>query len=236
MLSAAGRSEYWVGSWEYLCTTFNRDAWGWIASVQANEVETHVVDDDFPTADAQKVTGPAPIPPRRELLRTPEERADYVDLYRTQARSLVAFLMTIGAGPEEAWDAAHTAFIRAWERWPSLGLVLAQKKAWLRTTAYRAYLRSAPAADRHRSNEPVPDRPDVALGPEDLAVLEQDNARIRAVFGRLPTLQRLHLAWHLDGYTYAEIAKHTGKKETAVRQNVSRAIRTLREVAKDDER
>jgi DNA-directed RNA polymerase specialized sigma24 family protein len=75
---------------------------------------------------------------------------------------------------------------------------------------------------------PVPDAPDTDLVPEAVFALEESTAEVRRVMTALLLMQRLHLTWHLDGYTYAEIAAHTGQKQPAVRKNVSRALETLR--------
>lgn len=188
-----------------------------------------VFDDDMPSPDAKKVTEPAPTaqtsPPVQRPIRRPEEHAAFAGLYRDQASAIVAFLLISGAGTEEAWDATQIAFEKAWENWHKLRT----PRAWLRTTAWRAYLRTSPNTDDRRTDEPVPDRPDTDMLPEDVVLLAESTAHARALLARLPLLQRLHLAWHMDGFSYTEIAQQTGKKEPAVRQNVSRALRTLRE-------
>ncbi len=57
--------------------------------------------------------------------------------------------------------------------------------------------------------------------------LADGTAHARVMLDALPQTQRLHLTWHLDGYTNAEIATQTGKNEAAVRKNISRALTTL---------
>ncbi|WP_370971506.1 RNA polymerase sigma factor [Amycolatopsis sp. cg9] len=63
--------------------------------------------------------------------------------------------------------------------------------------------------------------------PEDVVALANSTADARLVLDTLPPTQRLHLTWHLDGYTNTEIASQTGKTEAAVRKNISRALTTL---------
>ncbi|UOX85609.1 sigma-70 family RNA polymerase sigma factor [Amycolatopsis sp. FBCC-B4732] len=154
-------------------------------------------------------------------------RADYSRFYRAESAPLTGFLiMAFGASVEDAWDAAQTAFTSAWVKWATLSDNRMARKAWLRTTATRAYWRLSP--DRtHRSHHDVPDHPDTGLMPDDVVALANSTTDARLVLDTLPPTQRLHLTWHLDGYTNAEIAAQTGKNEAAVRKNISRALTTL---------
>lgn len=170
--------------------------------------------------DAKALPGPWALDPR--------QRADYARLFRSEARSLaVHLILGFGAWPEEAWDATQNTFVKVWENWGKFPSDVKARRAWLRTTAGREYLRSVRQDRKHRSNEPVPDLPARDLSPEDVVLLEKATAYSRSVLSTLPTTQRLHLTWHLDGYTNADIARYTGKTEAAVRQNISRALRTL---------
>jgi RNA polymerase sigma factor (sigma-70 family) len=182
-----------------------------------------VVDGDTAGVDTPTRRGQAIPEPRRADSRG---RAAFVELYRGDVARLVGFLMSAyGADVDEAWDAAQVAFAAAWERWSSIHT---NPRAWLRTTAYRAFLRQVP--DRHdRLSRAVPDRPDVALTPEQIALLANSTARIRDLLQDLPPAQRVALALQLDGFTYAETAEITGQTEGAARQNVSRAKTSLRE-------
>jgi RNA polymerase sigma-70 factor (ECF subfamily) len=184
-----------------------------------------VVDDDPAGVDAprrpRQWTPPAPEPHRTG----DEDRAAFAELYRADITRLVGFLMSAyGADADEAWDAAQTAFARAWQHWSSIHT---SPRAWLRTTAHRVFLRQVP--DRHdRLGRAVPDRPDVALTPEQIVLLTDSTARLRDLFQALPPAQRVALALQLDGFTYPEIAEIVDQKEGAVRQNVSRAKARIR--------
>ncbi|WP_327250093.1 RNA polymerase sigma factor [Streptomyces sp. NBC_01320] len=46
---------------------------------------------------------------------------------------------------------------------------------------------------------------------------------------QLPFKQRSVMAWHLDGFSTAEIAESMGLEQAAVLQNLSRARRTLKQ-------
>jgi RNA polymerase sigma factor (sigma-70 family) len=193
-----------------------------------------MADDDRPRTEATYRTRrqlfPAASLERQSLTsrdRADRVRADYSSFYRTEAAPLAGFLiMAFGASADDAWDAAQTAFTSAWAKWATLSDDRKARKAWLRTTATRAYWRLTP--DRaHRSNDRVPDHPDTSLVPEDVIALADSTAKARLVLDSLPPTQRLHLTWHLDGYSNAEIAAQTGKNEAAVRKNISRALTTL---------
>jgi RNA polymerase sigma-70 factor (ECF subfamily) len=150
---------------------------------------------------------------------------EFSQFYRADVTRLVGFLMSAyGADADEAWDAAQTAFARAWERWSAIHT---NPRAWVRTTAHRVFLRQIP--DRQdRLGRAVPDRPDVALTPEQIAHLTRSTARTRDLLQVLPPAQRITLALQLDGFSYPEIAEITGQTKDAARQNVSRAKATLR--------
>lgn len=170
------------------------------------------------------MTKPWTAPPEQHRVGD-EDRAAFAELYRADITLLVGFLMSAyGADVDEAWDAAQSAFAQAWKNWSSIHT---NPRAWLRTTAHRGFLRQVP--DRNdRLGRAVPDRPDVALTPEQIAVVAESTARMRDLFQGLPPAQREALALKLDGFTYPEIAEITGQTHDAARQNVSRAKATLR--------
>src|SRR5262245_4892759 len=166
----------------------------------------------------------APPAPKPQDQAGPGKRAEFSELYRTDMTRLVGFLIAAyGADADEAWDAAQTAFARIWEQWSE---VHTNHRAWLRTTAYRVFLRQVPDRDDRRGRA-VPDRPDVALTPEQIACLSDGTARVRELLASLPDAQRAAYALKLDGFGYAEIAGITGQTIEAARQNVSRANATL---------
>lgn len=169
----------------------------------------------------QRTAAPPVSAPRQDGA---ENRAEFGECYRAEITRLVGFLMAAGADADEAWDAAQTAFARAWEQWSSIHT---NPRAWLRTTSYRVFLRQVPDRESRRGRA-APDKPDVALTPEQMAQLAQSTAAVRELLGGLPYAQRVALALRMDGFSYDDIAEITDKTEAAARQNVSRAKAALR--------
>ncbi|MFD9336286.1 sigma-70 family RNA polymerase sigma factor [Streptomyces sp. NPDC060028] len=166
--------------------------------------------------------------PQRErrpvVLPQADPFADFDGLYRSQMGPLTVFLMRMGASAYEAADAAHEAFVSTLpDTWRSL----AYPKAYLRTTAYRCYLRQATSMDR--PTDPVPDRPGGTC-PLQLLELTAEQERVADALLQLPFAQREAMAWVLDGFSYAEIAQHLGKTPATVRQNYRHARIRLVEI------
>ncbi|WKX69392.1 sigma-70 family RNA polymerase sigma factor [Streptomyces sp. XD-27] len=87
--------------------------------------------------------------------------------------------------------------------------------------AIRLYLRQSPRLEEELTDE-GPDRA-VFSCPLDAVVLREEEARVYAALSRLPMKQRQVMAWHLDGFTTAEIGGALGMQPAAVRQNLARA-------------
>jgi RNA polymerase sigma factor (sigma-70 family) len=63
------------------------------------------------------------------------------------------------------------------------------------------------------------------------AVELRDEARtVLAALATLPPKQRQVMAWCIDGYTPAEIAREMGADPAAVRQNLAKARKNLKQV------
>jgi RNA polymerase sigma-70 factor (ECF subfamily) len=151
----------------------------------------------------------------------PDRAVDFEDFYHREHLALIAFVKGHGASEQEAADAVQTAFVRVlppkWE-------TIRHPRAYLRTVAVRAYIESVPAM---AAGEPPDDLSDPAVPPGERAEAREDAHRLREVLAMLPPLQRQVMAWHIDGFSHAEIAEHLGCRVTAVRQNFSRARRAL---------
>ena len=63
------------------------------------------------------------------------------------------------------------------------------------------------------------------------AVELRDEARtVLAALATLPSKQRQVMAWCIDGYTPAEIAREMGADSAAVRQNLAKARKNLKQM------
>ncbi|MBT2368882.1 sigma-70 family RNA polymerase sigma factor [Streptomyces sp. ISL-10] len=149
------------------------------------------------------------------------QRAEFALFYYRHAAGLIRFVMRLGATPHEAADAVHTAFTEVFPRWPQI----AAPHAWLRTVSTRSYLRQM--AGREHPSVLIPDLPGDA-SPVETLTLKEEEQRVYTALATLPPRQRHVMAWHLDGFTHAEIARTLGITPEAVRQNYARARAALK--------
>ncbi len=168
-------------------------------------------------------TASAPVPGARLQSST---SADVGASYQEDLPYLIRFLLRHGAEYPEAEDAVHSAFVELMRsRQP-----VRSPRAWLRTVALRAFLRQS-----------VPEQPEDDLAdrlaetsadwrtPLQAAELNEQQRHVLHTLLQLPFKQRSVMAWHLDGFSTAEIAESMGLKQAAVLQNLSRARRTLKQ-------
>jgi RNA polymerase sigma-70 factor (ECF subfamily) len=155
-----------------------------------------------------------------------DPREEFNDFFRRDYSSLLAFLIKQGANVHEAEDAAQEAIIQVYSRWETIDT----PRAYARRTAENAYLRSAArAAEEPRRaalggwavNEPP-------IVPLDRVVLGEQQTELIVLLQLLPPAQRRVMAWHLDGFTNAEIAEHLQVKPGNVASNLYQAKKTLR--------
>lgn len=158
---------------------------------------------------------PAALP----LPRLNGERPSFEEFYRAEMPLLVRFVRRYGADVHAATDAAQDAFTEAYPQWNTIE----NPRAWLRRVAGRIYYRKRL---RETPVEEVPDRPEIYQDPVEIG---EQGARVYRALAALPERQRQVMAWHLDGYGSAEIAGELGITVAAVRQNLSRARRALKQ-------
>lgn len=154
-----------------------------------------------------------------EVSRSTGEQPPFERFYQEEMAPLVRFVRRYGADVHAAADAAQDAFTAAYTQWNTIE----NPHAWLRLVACRTYyrrrLRETPVED-------VPDRPEIYQDPVEIG---EQGARVFAALAALPDRQRQVMAWHLDGYRSAEIADYLGVTVAAVRQNLSRGRRALKQ-------
>jgi RNA polymerase sigma-70 factor (ECF subfamily) len=151
------------------------------------------------------------------------------ELHRAEYRSLLRFLLYQGAELAEAQDAVQEAFSVLCR--PNVLAAVSSPRAWLRTVAYRCWLRQ----DVRVPVDPVPDLLEQqALSQKDwhtpLAAVElrEEHVRVATMLRALSPKQREAMAWHIDGFSTPEIAEAMGIEPSAVRQNLSRARAALK--------
>ena len=167
------------------------------------------------------LSAPAPAPGSAGVLAPAEQQPDFGTCYRQQLPGLVWFVMSLGATAEEAADAAQAAFAAAYPVWDTIRY----PQAWLRRVAQRAHCR------RRSSREvPVASAPEHA-GPLSAAgevELRAEAREVLAALAALPPGQRQVMAWHVDGFSPAEIACELGTSQAAIRQSLAKARKNLR--------
>jgi RNA polymerase sigma factor (sigma-70 family) len=149
--------------------------------------------------------------------------ADFSACYAREMSSLVWFVMSLGADAHRAADVAQSAFAEAFAVWDRIQ----HPTAWLRRVAGRLYYRHL--LPHETSVGEVPDRqgPLSAAG----AVELHDEARVvLAALADLPPKQRQVMAWTIDGFSPAEIARELDVDPAAVRQSLAKARRTLKQL------
>lgn len=146
--------------------------------------------------------------------------AEFAAVYRAQFAALVRHVMFHGAAVDEARDAAQAAFEQALPVWPSIRV----PRAWLRTVAVRAFLRSSVP---ETPTDAIPDRAGRFSAAVRVELGEQERAVYAALLA-LPVKQRQVMAWSFDGFSPAEVAEVLGEDPAAVRQNLHRARQNLK--------
>ncbi|HEU5199930.1 MAG TPA: RNA polymerase sigma factor [Ktedonobacterales bacterium] len=155
-------------------------------------------------------------------------------LYQEHAAALFAYLRLHTATREEAEDLLLESFLAALEHREVLEhRSSAAQRAWLRGVAAHKiadhYRRSArrPQVTLEQVAETL--YADEALSPEQAALHREEEERVRALLHRLPSLQRqvIHLRFVYD-LPCAEIATVLGKRESAVRKLLWRALTLVR--------
>lgn len=158
----------------------------------------------------------------RDQPGTADASLDFAGCYARELPGLVWFVMSLGASAEAAADAAQSAFTDAFPVWPTIR----HPHAWLRRVAQRAYYRRA---RREIPVESPPDQPG-PLATASAAELHDEARAVSAALAQLPVKQRQVMAWYVDGYRPAEIAAELGADPAAVRQNLAKARKNLKQL------
>ncbi|MGW1761679.1 RNA polymerase sigma factor [Streptomyces mirabilis] len=145
-------------------------------------------------------------------------------LHHHQYPALVRFLLLHGASWPEAQDAAQDAFTQMC----APGLSITHPRAWLRTVAWRSWVRQ-----QVKLEETCEEMPESQISlhwqtPAQAAEMGEEERRVIALLLQLPAKQRAAMAWHLDGFTTEESARAMGTTQAAVRQNLTRARAALK--------
>jgi RNA polymerase sigma-70 factor (ECF subfamily) len=153
---------------------------------------------------------------------------DFDDFYRGTRQRLVGFVYVMTGDLAEAQDVVHEAFVRAWQRWSTVGRY-EDPESWVRVVATRlAISRWRGLRSRIRAHvRHGPPAPVAAPSTETLEIVE--------ALRRLPEAQRRALALHyLFGLSVAETARETGVPVGTVKARLSRGRATLAKLLTDE--
>ncbi|MEU5938369.1 SigE family RNA polymerase sigma factor [Micromonospora sp. NPDC047548] len=143
------------------------------------------------------------------------------EFYRGSRQRLLGFVYVLTGNLAEAQDAVQEAYIRAWQRWSTVG-GYDDPEAWVRVVAsriavsrWRSLRSRARTYLRHGAEESVP-APGV------------DTVDVVAALRRLPEEQRTALAlYYLLGMPVAEVARQTEAPVGTVKARLSRGRTAL---------
>ncbi|WBB77482.1 SigE family RNA polymerase sigma factor [Micromonospora sp. WMMD882] len=143
------------------------------------------------------------------------------EFYRGSRQRLLGFVYVLTGDLAEAQDAVQEAYVRAWQRWSTVG-GYDEPEAWVRVVAtriavsrWRSLRSRARAYLRHGATESVP-------GPN------TDTVEVVAALRQLPEEQRTAIAlYYLLGLPVAEVARETNAPVGTVKARLSRARTAL---------
>jgi RNA polymerase sigma-70 factor (ECF subfamily) len=143
------------------------------------------------------------------------------EFYRGSRQRLLGYVYVVTGDLAEAQDAAQEAYVRAWQRWATVGRY-EDPEAWVRMVAtriavsrWRSLRSRARAHLRHGPGDPVPEH-----GP--------DTVDIVTAMRRLPQEQRTALTlYYLLGLPVADVARQTGAPEGTVKARLARGRAAL---------
>jgi RNA polymerase sigma factor (sigma-70 family) len=148
--------------------------------------------------------------------------AQFAEFFRAEHKKLIRFLIAIGAGGDEAAEIAQVTFVRAFESWD----VIRAPGAWIRRVAINELTAARQAARREVPQATLPDPP-VPVSSALAVELTEEARQVLAALQALPPRQRQVMAWIIDGFGAAEIARELGLSPASVRQSYAKARKNL---------
>jgi RNA polymerase sigma factor (sigma-70 family) len=147
---------------------------------------------------------------------------EFADFFRAEHKKLIRFVIAIGAGGDEAAEIAQATLFKAFQGWD----VIRTPRAWIRRVAVHELAAARQAARRETPQAALPDVP--VLVSTALAVeLTEEARQVLAALQGLPPGQRQVMAWIIDGFGPAEIARELGVSPESVRQSYAKARKNL---------
>lgn len=155
------------------------------------------------------------------------EREAFTELVERYHPELVRITYAVTGDLDAARDAAQTAWIKAWQRLPSVREP-DRLRAWLLAIAANEARQQVRARGRRRVREIAPVDPDDVS--DQGADVSADRLDLTSALGRLEPIDREVLALrYLAGMTTEEIGAAIGLSASGVRSRLSRLVARLRE-------
>jgi RNA polymerase sigma-70 factor (ECF subfamily) len=155
------------------------------------------------------------------------DRTAFVALYRDLYPEVARFVGRRAGSAADAEDAVAQTFHRLLEALPRLEASRGSVLGYALATARNAL--ADQGRDRRAGPGEVSEPVDVHPGPLELLESRRDQAALAEVVAALPPESRQLLELRFgDGLRHAEIAALTGAREAAVKQRLSRLLRSLR--------
>ncbi len=186
-----------------------------------------------------------PAPTRTETAAAPDPRTDaelvalaihdadaFAELYRRHANQVYWYLLSRAGSPEDAEELTQHVFLRALEALPGYQRRGLPFRSWLLAIArnaamdvYRRQRRVFPWDHVDAANLPASEE-----GPEAFAIKREHAVEIRIQIARLDREKQELLALRFASrLTISEIAAVTGKNQAAVKKQLQRVLRRLKE-------
>lgn len=151
----------------------------------------------------------------------PEDVDGFDEFYQSSRQRLLGFVYVLTGDLSEAQDAVQEAYIRAWQRWSTVGRY-DDPEAWTRVVAsriavsrWRSLRSRARAYLRHGASETSP-------------APTTDTIEVVAALRQLPEEQRTAIAlYYLLGMPVADVARETNAPVGTVKARLSRGRTAL---------
>ncbi len=146
----------------------------------------------------------------------------FAEFFRGEHKKLIRFVIAIGASGDEAAEIAQVTFVKAFESWDAIRA----PRAWIRRVAVNELTAARRAARRETPQARLPETP-VPVSAALAAELTDEARQVLAALQALPPGQRQVMAWIIDGFGAAEIARELGVSPESVRQSSAKARKNL---------
>ncbi|HEY6314209.1 MAG TPA: sigma-70 family RNA polymerase sigma factor [Streptosporangiaceae bacterium] len=147
---------------------------------------------------------------------------EFAKFFRAEHKKLIRFVIAIGADHDEAAEIAQLTFVKALEGWDAIRA----PRAWIRRVAVNELTAARRAARRETLQAKPPDAP-VPVSTALAVELSEEARQVLAALRALPPGQRQVMAWIVDGFRAAEIARELGVSPESVRQSHAKARKNL---------